>query len=220
MDNYFQEARTWSEDVYLEALASRNRYRVAFLGAFCLVALCLVIFLVLLPLKNTEVVLVHHTEQGSVWLEQPRTSSISPKRAQIESDIVRYVVARESYSPIDFEHQYTITTLLSSRFVAKQYQSTQRKNGSLNFSNKTQDSVVRKVEVQNILFLNANPTHPLAQINFLVIDYDANTDTQKTHPFVALIAWKYKGVAHDPKLQWLNWDGFEVTHYAAQQRGV
>ena len=220
IDNYFQEARSWFDDVYVEAVGSRNRYRFAFLWSLLIISMLLLGFILLLPLQHTRLVLVHHMDDGTVWVEPPKNQKLIVSRAQIESDIVRYVINRESYSPTEYDHHYALINLLSNKEVADEYQHTQNAANPDSPINHFKHRITRRVHVQNIIYLNKNSKQPLAQANFTVTDYDRITGRQKKQSLLALISWQYRGTPKDPASQWLNWDGFCVTHYSVQQRNL
>lgn len=220
IDQYFQTARTWSDDIYLEALASRNRYRFAFFWSLLIISLLLVCFIVLLPLQSTQLMLVHQMDDGTSWVEPLKNGMSQPKSAQIESDIVRYVVNRESYSADAYDHQFSLVNLLSNKSTAKDYQNKQSASNPHSPINQFQHRIVRSVHVQNILFLKKDPNNPLAQVNFTIHDDDRLTGQHKKHSMLALISWRYRGRPKDPTSRWMNWDGFTVIHYSVQQRNL
>lgn len=220
VDDFFQTARSWADDVYVEAIASRNRYRYAFLWSLLIVSLLVVCFMILLPLQRTQLVLMHHVDDGTTWVELVKNQKIKLTEAQIESDIVRYVINRESFSASIYDHQFSLINLLSNKAVAEEYQRSQSVNNPDSPINQFKQHGVRSVQVQNILFLKKDAGHPLAQVNFIVTDNDALSGRTHKQSFLALISWKYRGIAKDPESRWMNWDGFTVTHYSVQQRRI
>ena len=220
IDNYFQQARSWSDDVYLEAISSRNRYRFAFLWSFFIISLLVIALIILLPLEKMQLVLVHHADDGTIWVEQPKLKKPMVNHLQIESDIVRYVVNRESYSPSDYDQHYALINLLSNEQVAREYRDMQNLSNPDAPINRFKHRIRRHVHVQNIIYLNNNLKKPLVQVNFTVTDYERVTGHQKKQALLALISWQYRGAPKDPHSQWLNWDGFTVTHYSVQQRTI
>lgn len=220
IDNYFQQARSWSDDIYLSALGSRNRYRYVFLWSLLIISLLLVSFMFLLPLKHTELVVVHHMDDGTVWVDQPVSKKPIVDRAQVESDIVRYVINRESYNILEYDHRYSLVNLLSNDRVSKEYRDQQSSTNQDSPINRFKRRIVRSVHVRNIIYLNKDNNNPLAQINFTVTDRDSLTGRYKDYNFLALMSWKYRGAPKDPGSRWLNWDGFTVTDYSVQQQNI
>ena len=220
VDNYFQSAREWADDVYLEAVASRNRYRFACLGSFLIIALLLLGFIFLLPLQHTQLVILHHMDDGTTWAELLKQKNIVPNKMQSESDIVRYVINRESYSAAAYGHHYSLVNLLSNKKVAQEYQRAQSVANPKSPINHFKRRITRKTHVENVIFLKNSAHGNLAQVNFIITDHDHLTGRHKRRSLLALISWKYRGKPKDPESRWKNWDGFTVIHYAVQQRNL
>lgn len=135
-ESYFQQARSWADDIYTSVITSRNRWR-----ALCLYVLLPITFLFLvmisflIPIQHIQPFLVHHYENGLVTVESTGISHRPKNRAEIESDIVRYVVNRESYSAASYPEQYSLVNLLSENSVSDEYvkaQSSQNKESPIN----------------------------------------------------------------------------------------
>ena len=229
--DYFVEARSWADDLYTGALISRNRYRLAFLVAMGLaISLSLSINL-LLPMQHYQPLLINHYEDGRVTVT-PTTQVNAPNNpVEIESEIVRYVVNRESYAPSSYKEQYSLTNLMSNNEVASEYiraQSTDNKHSPIN---RLGNKVYRTVHIDDVSFLDSadknkgkpknQQTHSnLAQVNFAITDHWRNSGRSKTIPLTALVSWRYDGTPSNPADQWRNWDGFTVTRYTIEQRNV
>ena len=163
----------------IESIASRNRYRFAFLWSVVVISLFLVCFILLLPLQRTQLVLIHHADDGTVWTELPRHQKLTTTLPETKSNLVRYVVNRESYSPSAYIHHYVLVNLLSNAEVAKEYQQTQSRDNPDSPINHFKRRITRSVRVQNIIFLKNDPKHPLAQVNFTITDRDRTTGRLK-----------------------------------------
>jgi len=112
--NYFVEARSWADDMYTAAIISRNRYKLAFFVAMGLAVLLTIAINGLIPMQHMEPLLVNHYEDGRVSV-QPMKQPYSPtNQAQVESEIVRYVINRESYDPSSYDTQYSLINLMSN----------------------------------------------------------------------------------------------------------
>src|SRR5690606_25195945 len=94
---YFHEACSWADDKYGLLQASRARYQVAFLISMSLALLLSIAIICLMPLKRVQTVAVHHYENGITTVETESIDESQINRAQIESDIVRYIQHREAY---------------------------------------------------------------------------------------------------------------------------
>lgn len=229
--SYFVEAKSWADDLYTSAIISRNRYKYAFFIAMGLSVLLAIAIDGLIPLQHMEPLLINHYEDSRVSVLPIKQPTAPLNQAQVESDIVRYVINRESYDPSSYDTQYSLIHLLSNNEVAKEYRDVQSMNDPHSPINQLGDRGFRTVHVDSVIFLDSviknkhqppsQQTHDnLAQINFTITDHFKHSAIQKTNAFTALIAWTYRGTPDDPEDRWRNWDGFTVTRYTVEQQNV
>ena len=229
--NYFLEARDWADDMYTAAIISRNRYKVAFLTAMGLAVLLTFTVISVIPLQRMVPLLINHYPDGHVSV-QPMNEVNRPKnQALVESEIVRYVINRESYDPSSYPTQYSLISLLSDPDVTNQYiqtQSIQKKTAPINVLG---NHGTRSVYIESVVFLDSElknqgqpkavqTHHNLAQVNFTMTDHIKNSSITKTQALTALISWRYHGAFLSPENRWRDWDGFTVTRYTVEQRNV
>ncbi len=102
-ESYFQQARSWADDIYTSVITSRNRWR-----ALCLYVLLPITFLFLvmigflIPIQHIQPFLINHYENGLVTVESTGISHgpkivlklrvISFVTWSIENPIVRLVI--------------------------------------------------------------------------------------------------------------------------------
>lgn len=226
--NYFQLARTWADDYYTLVTASRNRYRMAFLSAM---GISVLLALSVISLSHTHEyipLMVHHYDSGAVSIEQAENAYVPESQAEVESELVRYIVNRESYDPASFTEQYKLVTLMSDNKVSQDYHHNQSSDDQASFIATFGSRVVRSVKIQDVNFLDnadlnnekEHETHHknLAEVNFMVTDKDVKSGTEKQTPYVAILSWTHTGIPHDPEARWMNWNGFTITHYQRNQR--
>lgn len=227
--NYFQLAKNWADDYYASAVASRNRWK--YLCLFVAIPLCAIMLLsvlVLVPMQHLEPLLIHQYENGLVTIEPVKQVSAPTNRAQIESEIVRYIVNRESYSGASYHEQYALVNLLSSHKVAEQYRRVQDVSNKQSPIVRLRNHGYRKVHIESIIFLDNisrnndqnHSHHNLAQVDFTITE-DEQQNGRETHlPVTALVSWGYRKVSNNPEARWRDWDGFTVTEYQLHQRNV
>lgn len=225
---YFVVAKNWADDMYTEALISRNRYKIAFYIAMGLALFLAFDMSFLIPAQHMEPLLINHYEDGRVSVLPLKQSAAPINQSQTESEIVRYVVSRESFDPVSFSEQYSLVNLMSADDVAQSYglsQSAANKNSPISVLG---NGGYRTVHVDNVVFLDSKAenkgkpqklqTHKnLAQVSFTITDHTKDSGSTKTTPFIALVSWAYHGTPVDPDDMWKNWDGFTVTQYTLQQ---
>lgn len=229
--NYFTSARSWADDIYTTTISSRNRYRFAFclsMGLSCLLTLSII---GLIPLQHLSPLLIHHYEDGRIMVE-PLKQPYAPKnKAQVESEIARYIIQRESYSPSSYDLQYSLINTLSNNKIAKKYMAEQNAHNPNSPINILGNKGYRTVHIDNIVFLDnvsrnkkeekRGHTHNnLAEVNFTITDHYEMLGKTKSIALSALLSWKYRGTPKKPEDIWRNWNGFTVTHYSIQQRNV
>ena len=227
---YFQKARSWTDDVYTHTLVSRNRYQLAFLVAMGFASLLLIMLALVVLNQHVSMVVVHRNESGFTYItleDQKHVPEIT--RKEIEADIVRYVVARESYHPATYQEQSSLVSLLGDASVNSGYELNQGKSNLNAPVHLLKNTGYREVRVKSILFLdNINETNPetherhknLAQVNFVMSDHLFSTSNHIDTPYTALISWDYRGAPSNPEKMWKNWSGFTVTAYQLSQVSV
>lgn len=229
-EDYFASATNWATDRVTMNEQSRARYQAAFFASMGLniVAMCSV--LALSSLHTLVPMLVHHYDNGVTTIEAVNNKAAPINRAQIESDIARYVTNRESYDISSYRAQYNLVTLLSSTGVAKEYSTHQKASNKSAPINVLNHKYTRSVHIYSINFLDNLMTNDkeaiknkknhanLAEVVFTVSDSDKDTGAKITQSYNALISWQYNKPSASPEIRWQNFDGFEVTRYSKQLR--
>ena len=229
--NYFTQARGWADDIYTAAVISRNRYQMAFFAAMGLAALSILALIILIPLQHSEFLLINHYPDGHVWVEPSHQQYVPSNPSQVESELIHYVVNRESFSESSYKEQYSLINLMSNNEVSQQYRDTQSPSNPQSRINVLRRDGLRTVHVESVIFIDSilknkgkppnEQTHTnLAEVNFTVSDQGKNSTLIKTHPFTALISWTYRGIPKDPDDRWRDWNGFTVTRYSLEQRNL
>lgn len=226
--NYFKQASSWADDVYLAAIVARNRYRLSFLGAIVVIFMLLICLIMLIPLQHLEPLLIHHYQDGRVYV-QPMSSYRQVKDSgQLENDIVRYIINRESYDPIAYEEQYRLILMLSAPAIADMFEKEQNASNPKAMINILANTHYRTVHIDDVVILDqsrsSNDSHQhhrnLAEVHFVVTDHQLSNGASHSHPYTALLSWAYQHPSTDPEVRWRNWDGFEITHYQKNQRSL
>jgi len=228
--DYFATAQTWADDYYASAVASRNRYRIAFMSAMGLAVLLAVSVATLVPAQRLLPIAVTRFSDGDVSVTPMKNPHPPINPAQTESDIVRYLVARESFSAASYDVQYRLVMLLSNSDVANQYVHEQSASNPQSPINTLGREGSQTVHVESVVFLDKAdlphqvdekaPHSNLAQVNFSIRLRQPGVSERHTIPLTALVSWAYRGVPSDPDKLWQNWDGFQVTRYQLQQRSL
>lgn len=225
-NEYFQKARLWADDNYRVLSYSRNRYQAAFVLSMLLNLILALVISVLGKLQTTIPIAIHHYDNGIVTVE-PVKNNLTISKAQIESDLVRYITNREAYDVSSYRAQFDLVNLLSSQEVSSEYLQEHAKHNKTAPINTLGLNFSRKVHIYSINFLDSvtrnekdlTKNHQnLAEVVLALIDSDKRTNSStKTH-YNALVSWRYLTPPLAPDLRWQNWDGFQVTRYSLQLR--
>lgn len=230
-NDYFTQAKTWADDLQTNAILSKNRYRLAFFVAMGLACLLTIVIMSLIPLQRIEPLLINHYQDGRISIEPISQPYAPTNQAQVESDIVRYVINRESYNASSYQEQYSLVNLMSNQAVANQYIQAQSSLNKVAPINVLGNQGYRTIHIDSVIFLDSFqaslakatkqiPHHNLAQVDFTITDHFMHSAFQKTKDLVALVSWIYRGTPENPADRWRNWDGFTVTRYTVVQRNI
>jgi type IV secretion system protein VirB8 len=228
LPNYFIQASSWATDFQTHMVLSRNRYRVAFIISLLLSCLLVLALCAVLPLEHFQPLLIHHYEDGVISVDPIKKNDLPQSKALVESEITRYIQARESYDPSSYSSQYQLVNLMSDTAVFRSYQREQSSDNPQSNINTLGNKFIRQVRIESIVFLNLHKAkssleiddNNLAEVNFSTIDINNSNGKRIVSPFVATMSWKHLGIPHDPQLRWRNWDGFVVSDYQLVQRSV
>lgn len=225
--DYFNQAKSWADDVFGAVEQSRNRYKAAFLIAMGLNSLALIAVLSLAQIQTLVPLMIHHYDNGVTTVEPLNNENIPINKAQVESDIIRYITNRESYDISSYRSQYDLVTLLSNESVLTQFNQEQDKSSKESPINTLGAAAERKVHFYSINFIDNNlfneksipKNHQnLAEVVFTLIDSNKSSSHKTEKHYNALISWQYTTPSAAPDTRWKNWDGFLVTRYSKQLR--
>lgn len=229
--DYFEEAKDWAYERYQIQEVMANRWQLAFWLAMIVSMLLLAGYFFLLPLKSWEPIVINHNAQtGEVWVNSLKNHYLPETSSEIESDLVRYVVARETFSLIDNIMRSRQVQYTSSTEVAKFYNQNQDSNNPQSSIRMYGSKGIRTVKIQDIVFLDnfnkavgsktdqADEIPTLARVDFITTETRNNATIQKY--WVATVKFEYNGVPEEKEVAWLNWNGFTVTSYRVDQRNI
>lgn len=227
--DYFNRARSWADDNFSQLQQSRNRYQLAFVLAMGVNIAAIIAVATLAHIQTLVPLMVHHYDNGITTVE-PLTQTNAPlSKAQVESDIVRYITNREAYDTNSYRAQFDLIELLSASQVSNEYLREQEKSNVDAPINILGAHSSRQVHVYSINFLDAlifnehdlpRNHQNVAEVVFTLNDIDKEHGTAIEHHYNALISWQYTTPSTSPAIRWKNWDGFQVTRYSKQIRNV
>ncbi len=223
--DYFLAARTWADDYYALAIASRHRYQKAFFAVlgFSFLSLLTVIFLVFH--EQVQLIVVHEGSSGYEWISSLKPGENTPVSwLKTRAEIARYINARESYDPTLYSYQAREVALMSSPSVFSDYEQAQDSREKNSPVRQFGAGGYRTVKILNVLQIDAVREKPtpgvhhenLAEVSFELEDHVLATNQVVKKLYTAMVSWRYQGVPKDPERLFKNWDGFEVVKYQIQ----
>ncbi|MDD9900373.1 MAG: type IV secretion system protein [Alphaproteobacteria bacterium] len=208
-EEYLKDGDSWDNEIFANMQQSRNR---AWIMAFCSMAiaiLSLVGLVLLLPLKSFAPYVVT-VDRQSGYVEVTKglyAGNLTQDEAITQSNLVRYVSARESYNPAILRENYELAALMSSDSAMKELQNL------WDGSNPDNPSVVYgpkagiDIKIKSVSLLNENT----ASIRFLR-ELHQNDQTNISH-WNAVLDFQYAQKPAKMSDRFKNPLGFQVTRY-------
>lgn len=209
MKEYFDDGKTWDQEVFANMSQSRNRaWAVAFFG-MAVAVLSLICLALLLPLKTFAPYVVT-VDRQSGYVEVTKGlygGDLSQDEAVTQSNLVRYISARESYNPSILRENFDFVALLSSGEALKEFQhlwdGQNPDNPSIVFGRKAGVDV----RIKSVSFLNDKT----ASVRFLR-ELHENDQTRVSH-WNAIIDFQYVQKPEKMADRFQNPLGFQITSY-------
>jgi type IV secretory pathway component VirB8 len=228
--SYFKAGEDWYFDRYQVAQRQANSYLVLLLLTQVIVIVLIIAITALLPLKTLTPIIIHkNSVTGETWVAQPKTPYAPENDKEVQADIVRYLTAMLSYTAADINQRYQLVLQLSADNVQKQYAVRESNDNPDSPVNRLGESGTRIVKVEDIVFLDkagtheirekAVPSHNLAKVDLITETID-KAGNKKIEPWVATIAWIYKGTPDSQVEAWSNWNGFTVTSFRLDSKNI
>lgn len=212
-ETYFKEAETWDHDINANLRQSRNRaWIVAGVAGFVAV-LSLLSLVLVLPLKEFAPYVVT-LDKATGYIEVTRglkPGDLSDDEAVTMSNIVRHVIARETYDPSDLKENFDYVLLTSAGDAHDAYVRLYDRNSPTNPVNLYGRSETISTQIKNISFLNNNT----ASVRFLT--ERQGLDRTTTNHWVAIVAFRYTQEPASLTDRFQNPLGFQVTSYRRDQ---
>jgi type IV secretion system protein VirB8 len=208
---YFEEAASWSRDVQ-GALRGSRRIAWIVAGAATLIAVLEALALAALaPLKTVVPFAITVDRQtGYVQAEtRLKPGALSQDQAVTQSNLVRYVMARESFDATDLRENYRQVMLWSAGPARAQYARLMQKatpESPLNLN--TPESQV-SVTIESVSLL----TPTTALVRFFTTRQDAGATPGGPRYWTAAIAFHYANAPMAMGDRFINPLGFQVTSY-------
>jgi type IV secretion system protein VirB8 len=214
---HFDEARTWYHECYESVRASRRRDRKLITGLVLLALVQAVVQAVTLVVVRLPdpIIVVKDSETGHVQVASPLSAlRLERDEALVESQVLEYVQARESYDPRDLQVNYERVYVQSSREIWKPYEELYERGRPGNLLDLYQQNTQVEVRIKQISL----PEPGRAQVRFSTVTRRGNQT--RTEHWAAALQFRYVERARDLTERSRNPLGFQVVHYRRDQEVV
>lgn len=208
---YYREAGSWATDQIAGLQKSR---RTAWIIAIVAVGVAVIeglALIVLMPLKTVEpyTLLVDRTTGYVQALKPLEPGQTTPDRALVQSMLVQYVIARESFDVATVQNDYRKVGLWSvdtaqSDYIARM-QASNPASPLLQYSRST----VIETRVKSVSPLDGQS----ALVRFETVRRDAGSKYEMPQPWVAVVHYRFSGEPMSIEDRYLNPLGFQVSGY-------
>jgi len=211
LDAYYKEAASWNRDRQEELRRSRliawwaagAAGVIAVLEAFALIALA--------PLKTVVpyTLMVDRTTGYVQALKPLETDKVSPDTALTQSQLVQYVIARESFDIDTIEASYRKAALWSAERARSDYL------GEIQVSNPQSPlslyprTTIVETRVKSVSPIGRN----VALVRFDTLRKDSGRQAEFPRSWVAVIRYRYSGEPLKLEDRFINPLGFQVVRY-------
>ena len=210
-------AREWEYFAHAAMEVERNRWFMAAIVAGLLAVGAFAALAILLPLeKLVPLAVTVDSRTGLVTsVEYGRNAKeLTQKEAIQRSDVAKYVVARETYDPLDLATNAKLVRVMSDGSVLRQYEDESSPYNEASPMKRYGAKVRRRIEVSTVLPLPAS--EETYQVRFVAID-EAPGSQPVEKAFIATVRFRYSDRPLSNEDRILNPLNFRAIAYRADQ---
>lgn len=211
LDAYYSEAGSWAADRIGTLRRSRRTAWIVAGGAAAVAVAEAIALVTLMPLKTVEpyTLLVDRTTGYVQALAPLDPGQITPDRALVQSMLVQYVIARESFNlatlPAD-HHKVGLWSAGQARGDYAELMDPSNIDGPLVVYPRT---TVVETRVKSVSRIDESS----AMVRFDTIRRDQGGQTLLPQPWVAIVRYRFSGEPMSAEDRFVNPLGFQVTEY-------
>lgn len=211
LDAYYREAGSWAADRIGALQASR---RIAWIVAGCAAAVAVaegIALIALAPLKTVVpyTLLVDRTTGFVQELKPLAPGQITPDEALVQSMLVQYVIARETFDMAALQANYQKTGLWSAEQARTDYLALMQASNLDSPLTRYPKSTVVETRVKSVSPLNDSS----ALVRFETIRRDDGGAAHPPFPWVAVLHYRFSGEPMSAADRFINPLGFQVLSY-------
>lgn len=212
-------AREWEYFAHAAMEVERNRWFVATVVAGMVAVAAVAAVAVMLPLqKLVPLAVTVDSRTGLVTSVEYGTNAneLTQKEAIQRSDVAKYVIARETYDPLDLATNAKLVRVMSDGSVLRQYEDETSGQNEASAMRRYGGKFRRRIEVSTVLPLpNSDSTY---QVRFIAVDEAlAGQVLPIEKAFVATVRFRYSDRPLSNEDRILNPLNFRATAYRKDQ---
>ncbi|MEQ6334397.1 VirB8/TrbF family protein [Sphingobium sp. MK2] len=215
---YFDLARNWADERDIANVRSRRIAWTIAVIAVALAALEAVALALAMPLKTVVpmAVLVDRTTGHVERVNLDQMNRLSSNSALQQSMLAQYVIARESYDPINIGASYRKVVLWSGWQARASYMMTMKQDPPSARLGKVGRSIGLEAQIKSISMLN--PMSALVRFDVAKIGSDGRRDDIRPYIATILFGFRDKPMSMEDRLD--NPLGFEVRSYRVSPEAI
>ena len=211
LNAYYREAGSWASDRIGALQASR---RLAWIVAITAVAVAVVealALVILMPLKTVVpyTLLVDRTTGFVQALKPLEPNQITPDRALVQSMLVQYVIARESFDIAILQANYQKVGLWSADKARDEYLNLMQPSNLDSPLIRYPRGAVVETRVKSVSRLDEQS----ALVRYETVRRDEGAQAEPAQHWVAIIQYRFSGEPMSAEDRFLNPLGFQVVEY-------
>ena len=212
-------AREWEYVAHGAIVVERNRWFLGTMVAGSVAIAALSAIWVLLPLqKLVPMAVTIDSRSGLVTaLEYGRSvAELTQKEAVQRSDVAKYVVARETYDPVDLATSAKTVRVMSDANVLRQYEDDISQFNESSAVRRYVAKLRRRVEITTVVPLTDSPN--AYQVRYVLSEEYPGSQTQAVErPYVSTVSFRYSERPLSNEDRILNPLNFRATGYRRDQ---
>lgn len=211
LNAYYREAGSWASDKIGALQASR---RLAWIVAITAVAVAVVealALVILMPLKTVVpyTLLVDRTTGFVQALKPLEPNQITPDRALVQSMLVQYLIARESFDIATLQANYQKVGLWSADKARDEYLNLMQPSNLDSPLIRYPRSAVVETRVKSVSRLDEQS----ALVRYETVRRDEGAQALPPQHWVAIVQYRFSGEPMSAEDRFLNPLGFQVVEY-------
>lgn len=211
LNAYYREAGSWASDKIGALQASRRLAWIVAIAAVLVAVVEALALAILMPLKTVVpyTLLVDRTTGFVQALKPLEPNQITPDRALVQSMLVQYVIARESFDVATLQANYQKVGLWSADKARDEYLNLMQPSNLDGPLIRYPRSAVVETRVKSVSRLDEQS----ALVRYETVRRDDGAQAEPAQHWVAIIQYRFSGEPMSAEDRFLNPLGFQVLEY-------